>query len=113
MSVRPYLQVDTVKVWLPGHEVQRVRLGGNTDIFDNEEVELFTEDRDGKIVAIEGEFDFRNIPFDFIVSYASESGVQMGRVSVEKKGGDPIDPAVRQDAYDLLERIYEKHFVDV
>lgn len=112
MSVRPYLQIDTVKIWLPGQEVQRAQLGGNTDIFDNPEVAYFTEDREGKIVSIEGELDFQNIPFDFTVNYATETGVQMGRVSVSKKGGSPIDPEVRKDAYNLLEGLYEDYFID-
>lgn len=110
MSVRPLVQVDSVKVWIPDREVQRVRLNGNTDILDNEEVQYFI-DRGGKISSVEGNIDFRNIPFNFVVSYATESGVEMGRVMVSKKGSTPIDPEVRDDAYTLLEELFEEYFV--
>jgi len=110
---RSLLTIDSVKVHLRTGDVDRVRLGGRTDIFNHPEVKRYTDELNGKISAIEGEFEYKNVGFDFQISYATEASVEMGRVTVKKKGKATGDLELREEAFDFLREIYEEFFVDI
>lgn len=107
---RNLLQIDTVKVHLPTREVQRVRLNGNTDIFNNDEVRRYVNELDGRISAIAGDFVYKNLTYKFVLSYSTEAELEMGRVSVQKSGRQAITPEMRDEVYEFLESIYFQYF---
>jgi len=109
-SSRNLLQVDTVKVHLPTREVQRVRLNGNTDIFNNDEVRRYVNNLDGRISAIAGDFVYKNVTYKFVLSYSTETELEMGRVSVQKTGRQSITPEMREEVYDFLEELAFRYF---
>lgn len=109
----PELIIDTVKISLRTGEIEEINVNGRTDIFEHDEVERYTEDKDGKIIKIGGEFEYGNNRFNFTVGYSKESGVDLGRISVKKQGRRTGDLGAREEAFEFLENIYDDYFVDV
>ncbi|WP_436924739.1 hypothetical protein [Halosimplex amylolyticum] len=108
-----HLVIDSVKILLRGGDIEGISVNGRTDIFNHPEVERYVEERDGKIQKIEGEFRYDEVLFDFSLSYARESAVDMGHLSVRKQGRRTGDVGIREDAFEFIEEIFEKHFIDV
>ncbi|AHB67407.1 hypothetical protein HISP_00175 [Haloarcula hispanica N601] len=95
-----------------GGDIEDLSVNGRTDIFNHEEVRRYTNEKDGKIIKIEGEFEYKSAKFDFSISYAKESAVDMGHISVRKKGQRTGDVGIREEAFEFLEELYNHHFIE-
>ena len=102
------LKIKTVKIEVDEHQIKSVQIGGRTNIFDHEDVRMFTEDRDGRLVSIKGEMKYKGQDFYFQCGYDDK----FGRLTVEKKGKRNGNLAIVEEAYDFLDQIYREHFID-
>lgn len=102
------LKIKEVAIQVDEQKIKNVRIGGRTDIFDHDDVQMFIEDRDGRIRYIEGEMKYKDQDFYFKGGYDS----MFGRFSVEKKGQRNGNLAIRDEAYDFLNRLYREYFID-
>lgn len=108
MEIEP-IKIDTVKILVDGAEIKDVRIGGRADIFNHDDVEHFIDDRDGRIVQIEGEFYYKKRFFDFQAGYNEN----LGRLKVRKKGEANGEIDLVYEAYDFLYDLYKEHFIDI
>lgn len=103
--------IDLVKVDLRTSDIQRIKFDGRTGIFDHPEVIRYTDKKDGKIKHIEGRFKHKTRWFEFTINYATESGYEFGRVSVEKQGKSVGEIDLREEVYEIVYELFEDHFI--
>lgn len=104
-----HLEVDLINMLLDESELKDIKIGGRTDIMENEEVRRFRREHDSRIVRMEGEFNLENNWFEFKVGYTEG----MGYISVEKKGRVEERPELVTDAFDFLYEVYHEYFIAV
>jgi len=102
------LKIKKVKIEVDEQQIKSVKIGGRTNIFDHPDVRMFTEDRDGRLVYIEGEMKYKDQGFFFQCGYDDK----FGRLSIEKKGKRNGNINIKNEAYDFLDEIYREHFID-
>lgn len=105
----PLLEVDLINMLLDESELRDIKIGGRTDIMENEEVQRFRTEHDSRIVRLEGEFNLENNWFEFKAGYSEG----MGYTSVKKKGRVEERPDLVVQAFDFLYEIYDDYFVSV
>lgn len=105
----PLVEIDTVNIQIESGEIKEARIGGRTDIFDNETVQKLVSERGGKIAQIKGEMIFKGEFFKFHVGYNEVTG----RLMVKKKGRAKGDVELVQEAYDFLYELYDEYFISV
>lgn len=103
------LEIDLVEILLDESELKDIKIGGRTDIINNDEVKRFLEDHDSRIVRLEGRFWLLGDWFSFTTGYSDG----MGSVSVEKKGKADENPEKVEDAFAFIFDSFYPHFVDV
>ncbi|WP_256402411.1 hypothetical protein [Halorubrum salinum] len=103
------LEIDLVNLLLDEANLKDVKIGGRTDIMENDEVRRFRDEHDSRIVRLEGEFLLDGKWYSFKSGYTDS----MGQVSVEKKGKVEERPDLVQEAFDFLFESYEDYFVDI
>ena len=103
------LKIDMVNVEVESGDVEKVRVGGRSDIYGIDTVEDLKENKEGKISQIKGELLFKDHFFNCTVGYNQIAG----RVMVKKKSGADGDVQVVQNAYDLVYDLYKQYFVDI
>lgn len=103
------VKIDMVSVEVESGNVEKVRVGGRSDIYGIDTIEDLKENRDGKISKIKGELLYKDHFFNFTVGYNQVAG----RVMVKKKSGADGDVQVVQDAYDLVYSLYKEYFIDI
>ena len=103
------LEIDSVRFMMSGGQLEKVQIGGRTDIFEHPDVSHFRS-QGGKIVSVSGEFQHDGRKFKFKVSYAPTTG--HGRVKVEKMGRRTGDLDIRQEGFDFVYEEFEDYFID-
>lgn len=101
------LKITTVNIAVHEQEIKSVEIGGRTDIFRHKDVRHFIENRDGRIVQLEGEMKFKDNYFDFQVGYDDD----FGRVKVRKKQEPTGNLQAVEEAFDFLDELFHDHFV--
>lgn len=102
------LKIKKVKIEVDGQNIKGVKIDGRSNIFDHEDVRMFIEDRDGRLVFLEGEMKYKGQDFYFQCGYDKK----FGRLSVEKKGKRSGNLAILNEAYEFLNDIYRDHFIE-
>lgn len=102
------LQIKQVRIEVDGQNIKKVDFDGRRDIFDHDDVRTFVDDRDGRVVQIEGTMKYKGQDFFFKVGYDDD----FGRFNIEKKGQRDGDLAIVDDATEFLDNIYQEHFAE-
>jgi hypothetical protein len=109
MDDPPVLEIDLVNLLLDDADLKDVKIGGRTDIIENDEVKRFREEHDSRIVRLEGEFLLNEKWYSFTAGYTDN----MGQVSVKKNGKAEEKPELVEEAFDLLFQSYEDYFINI
>ncbi len=105
------LRIKLIRIFIEGGELRDVNIEGREDIFDHPDVRHFLKNREGRIIYISGDFEFRGISFYFQAGYIMGEG--LGRISVRKKGRRTGNLAIRNEAFDFLYEIYKEYFIEI
>lgn len=103
------VKIDMVNVEVESGDVEKVRVGGRSDIYGIDTIEDLKENKNGKISKIKGELLYKDYFFNFTLGYNQVAG----RVVVQKKSGADGNVQVVQDAYDLVYDLYKEYFIDI
>lgn len=101
------LKIREVKIEVDEKRLKRVEIGGRTNIFDHDQVRKVLDERDGRIVQIQGEMKFKDQGFYFQCGYTDK----FGKVQVTKKGQRNGNLMIVEEAFDFLEKLFMDHFV--
>lgn len=103
------LDIDNVQIKLSGGELKTAKLEGHTGIFGNDEVTRWTEDMDGRIIHLRGEYVYKGTDFDFHVGLPDK----LGRIRIKKKGRTEGNTAILEESFEFLNELFEEYFVDI
>jgi len=106
----PTLKIYSVEILAEDESLEEIAIDGKSDIFEDDGVNYFLNNRGGKITSIQGKFDYSEQPFTFEAGYGNEDN--LGRLSVKKRGSASIDPKQVDECFDFLSNIYIKHFIN-
>ncbi|RLI81550.1 hypothetical protein DRP04_05830 [Archaeoglobales archaeon] len=101
------LMIKEVRLALETGDLKKVDIDGRTDILNHPDVQHFINNRNGRIIGVGGEMNYRGVSFEFSVGYTVDG---FGRMRIKKKGEKTGDVDINQEAFDFLYRVYKAFF---
>ena len=107
----PTLRIYYVEMLTEDAILEEVSIDGKVDIFTDESVKHFIEERGGVMTRVEGKFDYKEQDFNFKAGYGAEGN--LGRLSITKRGSSSGNAEIVDECFDFISDIYKRHFIDL